>query len=77
MLPGFLFAFGSIEPAHWMTFIPMVGQHVMLTALVRGEAPTVMNLGVLSAITLAAGAAAWLAAAHQLGRESVLQRANG
>ena len=77
MLPGFLFAFGSIEPAHWMTFTPMIGQHVMLTALVRGEAPTVMNLGVLSAITLAAGAAAWLAAAHQLGRESVLRRANG
>lgn len=77
MLPGFLFAFGSIEPASWMTFTPMIGQHLMLTALVRGDAPTVMNLGVLSAITMAAGAAAWLAAAHQLGRESVLQRANG
>ncbi len=56
----------------------MIGQHMLLTALVRGEAPAVdPSLGVLSAITLAAGAAAWLAAARQLGRESVLRRADG
>lgn len=77
MIPGFLFAFGSIEPAPWMTFTPMIGQHVMLTALVRGETPALMSLVALSAITLAAGAAAWLAAAHQLGRESILRRTHG
>jgi sodium transport system permease protein len=77
MIPGFLFAFGSIEPAPWMTFTPMIGQHVMLTSLVRGEAPALAHLASLSVITMAAGAAAWLAAAHQLGRESVLRRTSG
>lgn len=77
MIPGFLFAFGSIEPMPWMSFTPMIGQHVMLTALVRGETPIVMNLLVLSAITVAAAVAAWVAAAHQLGRESILRRSHG
>ena len=27
MIPGFLFAFGTLEPAGWMTFTPMIGQH--------------------------------------------------
>lgn len=77
MIPGFLFAFGSIEPAAWMTFTPMIGQHVMLTALVRGEAPGLIELAALSAITLAAGALACMAASRQLGRESILRRTNG
>jgi sodium transport system permease protein len=77
MIPGFLFAFGSIEPAPWMTFTPMIGQHVMLTALVRGETPALVTQAALATVTVAAGALAWLAAANQLGRESVLRRANG
>jgi len=77
MIPGFLFAFGSIEPAPWMTFTPMIGQHVMLTALVRGELPVAGHLLALSVITIAAGMAAWLAAARQLGRESILRRSHG
>lgn len=77
MIPGFLFAFGSIEAAPWMTFTPMVGQHVMLTTLVRGDTPALLDVTWLSAITLAFGALACLAAAQQLGRESILRRANG
>jgi len=77
MIPGFLFAFGSIEPAPWMTFTPMIGQHVMLTELVRGDMPAVADLAWLSAITIAAGGAAWMAAARQLGRESILRRSHG
>ena len=74
MIPGFLFAFGSIEPAPWMTFTPMIGQHVMLTALVRGDTPATIDLAALSVITLVAGAVACVAAARQLGRESILRR---
>ncbi len=77
MIPGFLFAFGSIEPAPWMTFTPMIGQHVMLTALVRGEAPALLELAALSGITLVAGAVACVAASRQLDRESILRRTNG
>lgn len=77
MIPGFLFAFGSIEPAPWMTFTPMIGQHVMLTALVRGDTPALIELAALSAITLVAGAVACVAASRQLGRESILRRTSG
>lgn len=73
MIPGFLFAFGTLEPAGWMTFTPMIGQHVMLTGLIRGEAPALASALGLAAVTLAAGVAAWLAAGRQLGRESVLR----
>jgi sodium transport system permease protein len=73
MIPGFLFAFGTLEPAGWMTFTPMIGQHVMLTELIRGDAPAPGAALGLAAVTLAAAAAAWLSAGHQLGRESVLR----
>lgn len=75
MIPGFLFAFGSIEPARWMTFAPMIGQHMLITDLVRGQAPSVMDAAVLSLLTLAAAAAAGWTAARQLDREGVLRRA--
>ena len=39
MIPGFLFAFGSIAPSAWMGFAPMIGQHMLLTDVARGEAP--------------------------------------
>ena len=37
MIPGFLFAFGTLQPAPWMAFAPMIGQHMLITTLVRGE----------------------------------------
>ena len=37
MIPGFLFAFGSIAPSPWMAFAPMIGQHMLLTDIVRGR----------------------------------------
>ena len=43
MIPGFLFAFGSIAPSAWMGFAPMIGQHMLITDLVRGEAPPVIQ----------------------------------
>jgi sodium transport system permease protein len=74
MIPGFLFAFGTLQPAPWMAYAPMLGQHMLITAVVRGDIVPVPATIVLSAITLAAGVAAWFAAARQLQRESILRR---
>jgi sodium transport system permease protein len=75
MLPGFLFAFGSIEPSPWMAFAPMIGQHMLITDLVRGEPASVPTAVMLSAMTIAVTIAACWAAARQLDREAVLRRA--
>jgi sodium transport system permease protein len=75
MIPGFLFAFGSIAPSAWMGFAPMIGQHMLITDLARGEAPPAFQAIVLTAVTLVAAAVACWAAARQLDRESVLRRA--
>lgn len=75
MLPGFLFAFGSITPSPWMAFAPMIGQHMLLTDLARGEAPPAIQVIALTALTLGAAASGCWAAARQLNRESVLRRA--
>jgi sodium transport system permease protein len=77
MIPGFMFAFGSLTAAPWMTFAPMIGQHMLISDLARGDLPGVAPVALLSAITLAIGAAAWLAASHQLRHEHVLRRTQG
>ena len=75
MIPGFLFAFGSIAPSAWMGFAPMIGQHMLLTDVVRGEVPPASRVIVLTVLTLIAAALACWAAARQLDRETVLRRA--
>jgi sodium transport system permease protein len=75
MIPGFLFAFGSLEPAPWMAFAPMIGQHMLITDLVRGAATSLPTALGLAAITVATAAAAGWAATRQLDREAVLRRA--
>ena len=62
MIPGFLFAFGSLEPAPWMAFAPMIGQHMLITDLVRGAATSLPTALGLSAITVATGMEEQLAA---------------
>ena len=75
MLPGFMFAFGSIETRPWMSAFPMVGQHVMISGLLRGQPPSPIAAIGLSAITVAATALAIAASAVLLRRESVIRRA--
>jgi sodium transport system permease protein len=75
MIPGFMFAFGSLQPAAWMAFAPMIGQHMLVTNLVRGEALSTSGAVALSLVTLAVAAGAAAAAARQLDRETVLRRA--
>jgi hypothetical protein len=77
MIPGFMFAFGSLSTAPWMTFAPMIGQHMLITSVVRGDVPAPASVAVLSAITLAVGMAAWAAASNLLQQETVLRRTRG
>jgi hypothetical protein len=74
MIPGFLFAFGTLQPAPWMAFAPMIGQHMLITGVVRGDTTPLATVAALSAITGAAGVLAWLAAARQLLQEAVPRR---
>lgn len=74
MLPGFMFAFGSIETRPWMSAFPMLGQHVMIGGLLRGEAPSTGSVVLLTLITLAAAALAVAATASLLSRESIVRR---
>jgi sodium transport system permease protein len=77
MIPGFLFAFGALQPAPWMAYSPMLGQHLLIAQVIRGEAASIVTLVLLSAITVTAAAAAWLAASGQLQKETVLRRTAG
>jgi len=77
MIPGFLFAFGTLQPAPWMRLTPMLGQHVFIMAIVRGEAAATLPVAGLTMVTLAAAAVAVCAIAMLLGRESILRRHGG
>ena len=37
MLPGFLFAFGTVRERAWMGAVPLVGQQLQLSRLLQGE----------------------------------------
>jgi len=75
MVPGFMFAFGSIEGRPWMDALPMLGQHVMISGFLRGQPPSAGAVAGLTLITLATAVAALAAAAHLLQRESIVRRA--
>ena len=77
MIPGFMFAFGSLQPAPWMTRLPMLGQHIMIGGIVRGQPPdTVVAAGLTLVTLLLAGVALW-AAATLLTRERSVRRLAG
>jgi sodium transport system permease protein len=77
MIPGFLFAFGSLQAAPWMRLTPMLGQHLFIMDIVRGEAGAPLLVAGLTAVTLAAAALAASLIARLLGRESILRRHGG
>jgi sodium transport system permease protein len=74
MIPGFLLAFGTLQPAPWMALAPMMGQYMLTTELVRGAPPALGTALGLSVTTLGVAVVAYLAAVWQLGREHVLRR---
>ncbi|MBP6703249.1 MAG: ABC transporter permease [Vicinamibacteria bacterium] len=77
MLPGFLFAFGSLQPAEWMLWVPMVGQHVAMSDIVRGEILSGGRSMAMAASSLLGTAAFVAMATGLLGRESTLRRFGG
>jgi sodium transport system permease protein len=77
MLPGFLFAFGSLEAQPWMHWLPIVGQHVTISGVLRGDPASAGTTAMLSAITLATSGVALSASSYLLGRESIVRRAGG
>jgi sodium transport system permease protein len=77
MIPGFMFAFGSLQPAAWMTRLPMLGQHLMISDIVRGQAPDAGVAAGLTAMTLAFTAVALWAAARLMGEERIVRRLAG
>lgn len=77
MLPGFLLAFGSLQPQAWMMWVPMLGQHLAMSDIVRGQLPSTGSAGAM-ALSSVLGAAITLAlTASLLGRESTLRRFGG
>ena len=74
MIPGFLFAFGSLQATPWMKLTPMLGQHLFIMDIVRGQAAATLPVVALTVVTLAAAALAVGGVALLLGRESILRR---
>ncbi len=56
MLPGFFLAFGTFGDSAWMEVVPLVGQQLLLSRLLRGELPGAGTLALLAAATLLAAA---------------------
>ena len=74
MIPGFVLAFGAVETAGWMRVTPMIGQHLFIADLIRGQLPAGGASIILLLTTLVTGAAALALTTWLLGRESVLRR---
>jgi sodium transport system permease protein len=75
MVPGFLFAFGSVDAAAWMRWTPLVGQHLLIGDILRGDVPSPGHTIAVTLLTLAAGAVGVLMASSLLNRESIVRRA--
>jgi sodium transport system permease protein len=74
MLPGFLFAFGTLQPQPWMHWTPILGHQLTISALVRGEALTVTSAAPLVAASAVGTAAAIMLTARLLDREAIVRR---
>ena len=55
----------------------MLGQHIFIMDIVRGEAAAKLPVAGLTMVTLAAAALAWARSRMLLGRESMLRRHGG
>lgn len=69
MIPGFLFAFGTVAPQSWMRALPVFGHQLLCADAIRGDSVlpgTVLQLG---AVTLLAAAILVHALARRLDRD--------
>ncbi len=74
MVPGFLFAFGTLDVSPWMNATPILGQHLLIADVLRGDMASVSATLALALSTGAAAAAALTGCAWLIGQESVLSR---
>lgn len=72
MVPGFLFAFGVLAPADWMRPMPILGHHVLVSELVRGDVPGAGITIALAVVTTIAAAACVAMAGVGLQRERLV-----
>jgi sodium transport system permease protein len=77
MIPGFMFAFGSLQPSAWMTWLPVTGQHLVVADVVRGTAPENGTVAILSVVTLGLSALTLWVAAMLLSQERIIRRLVG
>lgn len=77
MVPGFLLAFGSLEVTDVMTRLPVVGQHLIISDMVRGLSPDPLVVARLTVITLAVAGVAMWASARALSFERSARRLSG
>ena len=74
MIPGFLFAFGSIPVKPWMTWTPIIGQQVMLSEVLRGLTPEPAAIAGIAIATIAPGVGVAALTAWLLSHESIVRR---
>jgi hypothetical protein len=74
MIPGFMFAFGSLAVAPWMALTPVFAQQVMLSDVLRGQPPTIATIALVALLTIAIGAAVAGATARLLAHERIVRR---
>lgn len=74
MVPGFLLAFGSLQPAPWMAVTPVLGQHLLVTDLMRGLSPAPASVAALAAVSTSVAIVALATAARLIDREAILRR---
>jgi hypothetical protein len=43
MVPFFYNMFNTQDREFWMSFVPMLGQHMLLTDVVRGDTPEIID----------------------------------
>lgn len=72
MVPGFLFAFGALAASDWMRRVPILGHHLLVSDLLRGERPDVAAAIALGVVTTAVALACVTLAGLSLRRERVL-----
>ena len=72
MLPGMYMTAASLDPAPWMSFVPILGQQVLMTGVVRGEGLDPLAVAISTVVALAVGVAGVLMTARLFGREKII-----
>jgi len=72
MLPGMYMTTASLDPAPWMSFVPILGQQVLMTAIIRGEGLDPAALAIASTMAIAVGLMCVLWTARLFGRERII-----